>query len=508
MRARPSIPTAACLALAAALALAPASPAGGQDAAPPAGDAAPAASAASAAEVTPQGARDLALQIKRQLRYWYIADRAPGIAFSMSVDVSAADDRYRAIVKNMRFEVEGLGSLDLGTVAADLAPLPHGRFDVDATLPRRIVFRSRDGGRMEATAAGRAMRGVFDPALQTLTAFDMRLDGISASVAGEPGRFTVGSMLAWADSAEVAAGRFDYGSVMEIRDLLFESPDRHLAIDRIWVDAEVGGLALPGYMDFYDEYLDILMPAEIEPGGADRALSVDQAASFADLLERTERLFESVDYEIGLAGFETGNGETFLLDEASLRFSGGPFGTGLSGLRFGLSVGPMTVAPRDPLMPNEIEIDIAVEDLPNRALWDGIIASMRAEEAGPAVGRRVLDAMAAAGSRLALETLSLRMPESWLEAEGELRTDPASPFGATGEGWVDMAGVNDYLTGLAADGDGRTPLITALTMLQTLARPEGGDDGIPIRRLEIELDEQGRVMVNGADIGPLLLDLQ
>jgi hypothetical protein len=133
---------------------------------------------------------------------------------------------------------------------------------------------------------------------------------------------------------------------------------------------------------------------------------------------------------------------------------------------------------------------------------------MRAEEAGPAVGRRVLDAMAAAGSRLALETLSLRMPESWLEAEGELRTDPASPFGATGEGWVDMAGVNDYLTGLAADGDGRTPLIAALTMLQTLARPEGGDDGIPIRRLEIELDEQGRVMVNGADIGPLLLDLQ
>jgi hypothetical protein len=168
----------------------------------------------------------------------------------------------------------------------------------------------------------------------------------------------------------------------------------------------------------------------------------------------------------------------------------------------------MTMTAGPPILPEGMEIAIAARDVPTGPLRDGTIAAMRADALGSRerseqAGQAILDALVAADSRLSLDSLAIRLPNSRLDASGEFSVEPGALFGVTGEGQVELHGLN-ALTAQLSEEDEAAPLIAVLTLLQTVSRPATAGDGAPVRRLDVRLDEQGQVLVNDADIAPLL----
>ena len=457
-------------------------------------------------EITLEGAQAIEADIKIWIRDYYGRQFPPGMELTMDIDVRPAEGRYALVLRDVRINAVGVGAFDFGTTTTELVPLENGWYDTDTRLPDRMVFSIPGESSLIVTIADQSFTGVFAPEVDNFADFDMRLDGISIAMAGQPHRMTIDSYHMRGEAEAVTEGRGDYEALFEIADFGFSSPDVRVSIEQIWADASLGGFAMHDYMEFYGDYVDIMMPAGALHGGIN-PLGIEQ---FADLLERTGTLFESFDYEVGVAGVEVDDaGDAFRLDEAVVRVAGGPFGPGRSAINLSLSIGPADAVPAEPLMPNEIDLEIAALNIPNQALWTGMIAALRLGSTGgdptraEQIGLEILGALAAAESRLSLGTLNLRTPDSWLEAAGELRTDSASLVGATGDGWIDMGGINAYLADLAAEREA-APLIAFLTVMQTVSRLETADRAMPYRRLEIELDGQGQVLVNGADIAPLL----
>ena len=480
--------------LAVCLACAAAEPASAQDVAP---------------EITLEGAQAIEADIKIWVRNYY-ARQLPGTAeLSMDINVRPANGYYILELRNIRIADAEFDAFefDFGTATTELVPLENGRFETETRLSDRITFSGGGVAPLVITIADQTFTGVFAPEINNFASFDVRLDGISISMLGQPRPITIGSYDVQGEATGDDEARGDYTVFGQITDFRFETPEIRMSINEIWVDAWIGAFAMLEYMEFYGDYVEILMPAGVvQPGG----MSPSQNRSLADLLERTGTLFESLDYEIGVAGLAVEEAEeTFRLEQAVVRWAAGPFGPGRSSMRLDLSIGPMTTMPVEPLLPYEIELDIAALDMPNQALWDGLIAAMRVDPVGAGsgqteqIGLDLLDALAAAETSLSLDLLHLRTPDSWLQAGGELRTNVAAVLGATGDAWVDMGGLNAYLSALAAE-DGATPLIAFLTVMQTVSRQETAGQSAPYRRLEIELDDQGQVLVNGADVSPLL----
>lgn len=470
-----------------------------------AGAAPPAAGQEAAPQITAEGARAIAEDLKVYVEETFPPQMPPGFALAMEVSVEPAGNHYFLAMKDVRFDAAGLGRFEVGTITSRLVPLGGGRFDTDSRLPGRMELQPLGTPPLVIAVDDQDLRGVFDPAIWTFSEFDMRLDGLRVFAPGQPEGLAIESYLVSGGARGIGEQRFDYGMVAEVLGLRMDDPRMRLSLDRGWMDFQLGGLSFDEYLRFYEDYAEI-MTAGTRPDGT---LKPEGLLELANLFDRTGTVFGSFDYEVGMTGLEVAEaGEAVTLDEVIVRFAGGPFDARLSSLRFGVTIGPMSMTAGPPILPEGMEIDIAALDLPTGPLRQGMVAAMRADALGSTTqaeeaGQAILDALVAADSRLSLDSLAIRLPNSRLDASGELRVEPGALFGATGDGQVELRGLNALTAQLSAD-DEAAPLIAALTLLQTISRPETASDGAQVRRLDLRFDEQGQVLVNGADIAPLL----
>ena len=157
------------------------------------------------------------------------------------------------------------------------------------------------------------------------------------------------------------------------------------------------------------------------------------------------------------------------------------------------------------LVPGSATVDVALERYPLRriaATIQELVASGTAARQGT-LEQVVMAEMAEAGTTLEIRSLHIAAPAFEIEAEGQLRIEAGSLFGAVGDMDIRLQGIGNVVRWAA--GQGETEMVDSLIYLQGLGKPilsEGSDD--LVYAYEVDLPHDGAVTVNDIPLDSLL----
>ena len=168
--------------------------------------------------------------------------------------------------------------------------------------------------------------------------------------------------------------------------------------------------------------------------------------------------------------------------------------------------------PLPQLMPNEIVVDLEAAQLPISAVVDRLKQALQwspdmdEDELGPLVVGAIHEAMVAAGSELRTRDLRVTAPSYTVEIDASAMASRLSVFGVAASGTMRIAGLDRVVADLQSldiDDEG----VMALALFQAMGRRDVADDGGTVRRYEAEVTPDGVVLLNGADMAPLVQEL-
>jgi hypothetical protein len=513
------------LGLAAWLGLSPAA-ARAQEAAPSSPPASPPASPNASPSASPQRAASIARAVEEGLAREFPPGR-PGLrlAWDGPVQVVPAGERYELRVPGAALVGAGGGRLVLGTVRVDLAPGPGDTWAYSVSLPERAQGLDAQGRpAVEARVAARSVSGVWSAGLGRSLSMDASLGGIEVVPVGAPAgdrqalglrRLSVSQRL-----EETAPGRWRWPFELSAEGLRYaDSAGRPAAaVDRLSASAATSGVDLARHAAFEEAVRGA--EALFEAGDPDAPPTPAEWEAIARLVEQARDLFEEATSE-----FRAGGLAFRLEDGTSVRAAGLVVATRLAGLRSGrgavsqrLALEGLEAAPLPPeiapFLPRDAEIALSADGLPNAALWDALARLARDGRAGdPAAadrfGEAIAAALGAAGTEFRVDGGNLSSPALGAALSGLVRAAPGAALGLVGEADLVLRGLDAALAALAPppgarpDADAQE-FLGMLALLQALGQSGTDSQGRPLRRYAFRLGEDGRPLLNGADMAPLL----
>ena len=171
----------------------------------------------------------------------------------------------------------------------------------------------------------------------------------------------------------------------------------------------------------------------------------------------------------------------------------------------------LSVTPEPPLsslIPNEMNGEIDLVDLPNDRLLELLITALdTAGQVGPdgAAAMAALElqqAVMAAGSRVEIPEFYIDTDVSDFEMTGSMTPDPAAALGMVANASMSISNMEGLIAELQTMPDA-TPAVQMLTLLQTMGAQATADDGASLRTYDLEVTQAGQVMLNGNDMGPI-----
>ena len=455
-------------------------------------------------------------EIRRAIKVWIGQNvQSPTTPYAVELDgqITVVPDGglYRVTLPGGRAVVPGEGTFHFGEIAIDLSPLDNGWYDARWRIPDSYRLEPVYGSPALITIGGQSGTGVFAPEFQTMTSMDAELSDITASAVDEDARLTIDRIAVAIESVEVTSGVYDQVSTANVDSVRFtENGGRNrfeLSDLEISVVSDDGRLAELAQFQRESNALTLQMEGanDIDEIGA-------ATAAIADLMESMPALLAGVEMEtrIGAVTIED-HGDAFRMDGGHLTMAL----TGLDAARseFALGLGSDGISISDPdldrLFPNEAALRLALTELPNSELVELGIGTMRSMgTTDPTMAMLMASgglqqALTTANSTVEIGPIRIASDIASIDLEGVLRPDATSPFGVVGEADMVATGLDTMIAELQATG-GDPELIQVLTLMQTLGAQAPDADGRTVRTYAFQLDSTGTVLLNGADIMPLL----
>jgi hypothetical protein len=188
----------------------------------------------------------------------------------------------------------------------------------------------------------------------------------------------------------------------------------------------------------------------------------------------------------------------------------------------GLSIAPLPDPAAGSIMPSQANVDISINNLPYREMralgQTSVDAAVKAPQMAQLAGLQALMSLpqlfTKAGTNMVLKDTVFAGKDYRVGAAGTLTADMAAMKSAVGKGRMEIAGL-EKLIAVTAEQLKNPKLNPArkaklektasvLTTLQ-LAGQQGKDStGAPARTYDFELTKDGKILMNGADIGLLM----
>lgn len=164
------------------------------------------------------------------------------------------------------------------------------------------------------------------------------------------------------------------------------------------------------------------------------------------------------------------------------------------------------------LFPTDGTINIDMKNVPMDRLAEiqqALLSPDKAAAGGAPLW--IISLLGQAGTQAVINKIELKNPQTGLLLTGQIQPAAASPLAHTGKLTLDISrldqillGLNETAAGLSAEGQAKTQALRiALTMMAALGESVG-----EVKRYDVEMTEDGKVMMNGTDfsaiLGPLL----
>jgi hypothetical protein len=473
-----------------------------------------AAPAGAAAQATTERADAIRQGLKQWIgQHLQSADQSYIIRFDGPITVEPAGASYRARVPAATIEVPGDVTVTMDAVPIDLVPTDRGWYDVTWTLPSTITVTPVGDPPGQLTIASQSNRGVFAPEYETFMMLDTTLSGLAAASPEDATSVRLESVSMRADSQEAAPGVFDSTSTFELRglDVTDETGAAVVRLDALafegtFDDADMAALAAIG-----EQLNDISVRAE---GASDPAQAQAIIGELAAVIEAAPVLLSGLNGGFRLSGLRVDDEETVTIGDTGLTLALTGLAGDASNLDIGVQLNGLGIEPMPEFqrfIPRSVNGVFGLVNLPNaqlkQILVDSIRTSMAAgmdpEMVGMMAAMQLSQAFNTTGGRVEIRSLSIDADVASMDLVGSVTPNAASMFGATMQGTLSIAGMEQLVSEVKAMPDA-ADAVKALTMLQSMGRQENAADGTPVRVWDVAFNEQGQFLVNGTDMTPLL----
>ncbi len=439
------------------------------------------------------------------------------VEFDGAVAVTAEADRYLLTVPAAVVPLANGAQLQFGETAGEIVDHGEGRFGVSLTVPDHYRFsRSQSDWTMSLAIGSQSANGEFSADLGLFLDLDVSLNDILLSPPGAgDGQLSLDSLTVVVSSDETEPGTYQARYGLGLQGLGFDDPvgGDTLSLGSLVMELAFADLRLADLIQFIDRAQAITDSGQgIRGRYGERAM----VRALGRLLADTPALIGGLSVDVALDALDTDfEGEGVHIESSVLSAALSGFADELLDLAVryegrGFEVVPLPPLPQ--LMPNEIIVDLEATQLPISALLDRMrqalqwAPDMDEDELGPLMVGAIHEAMVAAGSALGTREARVTAPAYTVEIDAVATASRLSLFGLTANGTMRITGLDRVvaeLQSLDIDDEGAA----AMALFQAMGQRDASDEGQTIRRYEAEVTPDGTVLLNGADMAPLVQEL-
>lgn len=465
------------------------------------------------------GADAVRLAIKRGLAQF--AESIPediNLVLQGPVDVAVEGGTYAARLPALSLRTNEDGDdfeLSLGPTNSVLEPLGQNRLSAAIDLSEQLIGSRNDKTTFTVDWVTRIAQATFNADLGFAESIKIALDQIKA-IDFEDGStvIDIAEMTLDGSYGDVNSDRVDGTAEFVANQVRITPPreDQEMSVSRLTIGSDVQNFDVGRYEDYVD--FSNRMTALHRSGDA---LSIEQAERVADELIQFLDIVDGMEQRASISDF-------WLTDEVDhggiARASAAISVAGLTSqlVQFGFAgdidgVDVPLEGEYDPFVPKRSQLKVALSSLPIDAVKDalhtgvvGVLIDADADDIGDAL-TDPLDTIMSSNATLDIESAIVELEDSAVFVDGQMLVDPQAAYGAIGQGSIRLIGLENLIEKVRNLPDG--PQMAAfLAFLLAAGQQEEGADGMSVRRYEIELTSDGAALLNGADIGPLLEQLQ
>ncbi|WP_207455866.1 hypothetical protein [Azospirillum sp. SYSU D00513] len=458
------------------------------------------------------GAKTLAAALSDGLKRWFPPQDGTTVSWK-ALQVVPSGDHYAVTIPELTVkDAEGSG-IWFGTVSMTVAPREGATYAVSATLPDSIPIL--DKGKTEATIRLGRQRfdGLWSGGFETFLSLDADYGDLSVTGAKNDGVLRIGAVTAMSALKPDAAGAPTW------------SGPGALAVSKVTVTDEskrelmsLDGLALEGTYSRVD-----LARVNAFQTFAQRQAAAGTEPPPAETLSALRGLLGGASVRMRMSGLSTFEPESGTRIALGLLSAGGgveDLDQPLGGLSLGLEASGFSMSPAvapTGFEPRSLQLQLGIAKLPSPALWrtiadlSALSDTLEEGEADPrqeAAMQRLMGALSQAGTELRLDKVAMDSPALSGSLSGAFRATATAAQGAVGGMTVLLRGLDGAARALQpASGkpDEETAgLLAGLAMVQAMGQPGKDDAGNETRSYKIDMTEDGRFLLNGTDMGPLL----
>ncbi len=472
-------------------------------------------------------AADLKAGVEEQLKK---AEGSAGqkVMSHTAVSVTPQNEAYLVSIEGLKVQPSAEGYLEVGTISYLAKPKDDSAYEVsNLTLPQTMPFKGPDGtDKGKLTVTTKSFSGVYSKALETFQQLDAEFADIRATddKGGDVGlstaKFTVnvadkGGGVADAVVKASLAGftaKEDAGGVFSIAETQIDGKYDS------WKLAEYQAAALK-YQELILKQAALLEPdASGQPASGQAAsLTPEEQKALADAIAAMAASIKGGDFKIALKGlkFTEAGEEPFSMGGLTLATAIDGVNQEKATLSFEIAHQDLVVTSPDmasPVtqasLPKSGNLGIKVSGIPSRdmvkVLTDNLPGVMTADEMiATANAKAMIVALEAvlqsSGAKIEIAPSQLLSQLVEIKADGAFNVQSQAAFGIVGGLNVAIRGIDDLLA-LAQqtpeDFDAQQAM-QSIQMLQAYSAREQGADGKPVDKFKIEVNETGRMTVNG-----------
>ena len=465
---------------------------------------------ATAQDVSAEGAAAIELGLKQWIvEYLTFPDEAVTLTFDGAITAEPAGDRYLLTIPSPVLTDDSAEVvMDIGAITAELVPQGEHQFLVTWTVPEEWTIGAA-GEQLTMTIADQVGEGLLDVRYETFLDFDMEWRDVAFVLSDVDARVDIGLLRGTGVSEDLGDGIYDIDADALVEDITFvdnESGDE-AAFAGIGVTVVMQQLNMPAYAEFNTAINALVTDMETaEQTGADPRALMDRMAV---LVEETPILLDAMEvvYDLGEVDVAVG-GEVIEYDGGVFSVVADEMASGSGNVTIGFTQGALAIDPPPPFaeaIPDDVDIEMALTDLPYEAIVATMASTIRGMlDAGPEAALMAAlfplqEAAIEAGSRFSVNRLEVNNPNYEVTFDGYVAPSPSSPFGVVSEAEL-LIGQFAALRALAERLSPDPDALAGLAIMEA-AGQQVGDDA---RLYTFEATEDGRVLLNGGDMGPLM----
>ncbi|WP_298377657.1 hypothetical protein [Azospirillum sp.] len=494
---------------------------------------------ADAPVVDDAGARALATTLKSGLTRWMppANDDSEGFGFEWEGEptVKASGDHYDIALPRLAAEGADGVRIEVGTVLLSVTPRDGGLFGVSVTLPGKIAIKSMDEEEEDykdsatITLGRQTFTGTWSAPLETLLTMDGAFNDIAVTSPDGKGAVTIGAVTMKQDLKADGPTAWSGPSTIAISNVAALDEKKREAF-------KVAGLSVENVYTRADFTKISALQAM-----AQRVTATGKPPTVAEVLPSLRGViggFTSSLSLTGLTGTDSNDGSKVDLGQLTLTSGVTNLDQDFSTISLGATARDFAITPSvapTAFTPKTVEFGLSVAKLPNAALWQGLsdlALSAEAEENAKAAAKKdgktktapapasappspdaviakTMAALVDAGAELRLDALKVEAPAATATATGAMRVAAQSAFGVTGSTTILLKGLDaaakamQPAPGKKTDKDTQDAL-GMIGMLQAMGQISKDESGAEIRSYKIEMTDSGQLLLNGADMAPLL----